>query len=879
MQQQPTAERHLQEASELRLLSWLSDVGFTTGSEKGLLQIPIFPNTRRDDGQDTLWVLKAITETTSESARLKARHLFQRETSGGEVLLAGIFQGEDLHVFHRYLPESNTLCLPIPEKKPHEHVLQLWNPFIHALNLGESAVRALFHQVPEETGGKGWNETLRQRKEKGRYYTPFPLAFYLVDQVISPYFQKVLAEIENATSRGEFSLAVRQFETLLQLKICDPSLGGGVFLAAALQSLNQWFDPLSSCFQSLSQTSGLPSAIEERYSFLRAAEAPLQWERFVLSHTLYGVDVDPQALVITQALIKTCNLRNREVSPMNLGLGNGLISPLSPQDRLHFAQEFQKELIRLIALRTEAGPRGLSEDKTYREIQIPIWKTCCERRLSAFFPKEHWDYNAESASGLRPFLWELEFPEVFFDDAGNLKPAPGFQFILGNPPWEKVKPNAREYLRSEGQAPARDYLQQKALERAFLKHGGDYPFQTAMLPPGTAGRNKAATSDDNLYKLFMERTCQLLAPTDSQACLIVKNGFRGDHGTTGLRRLLLEEYPLKTLWEFRNKSDDTGKIFPDVDPNERFLAAHFAPRASHQPLLNTIAVSTLEGLLVGTDNRTQSLTLEEIKHTSPQFLEIPVFRSDSERQVMSQLSRFPSLSSNPWGVTWGREIDMTLDRSHFRETEPAEGRPLWEGSLIAPFEMSTAPKRWVDTDSLKRNRKDFPDSEKTRLVIRLILPNSVRKLNATLVPPGILLGNSLGYVRPNKRLSPNHLLYLCACLNSLVAEFWIRQRVTGMTLNFFRLSQLPVPEFRSEDTDVLEIVALSSELLGESVMAEQARFLRYGHSDNPHQRKELRHRLEILIARRYQLAPEDWQHVVQSYRLPESEKEKLIKAF
>ena len=43
------------------------------------------------------------------------------------------------------------------------------------------------------------------------------------------------------------------------------------------------------------------------------------------------------------------------------------------------------------------------------------------------------------------FHWELEFPEVWCDTEGNLRSDGGFDAIVGNPPWDKIKLNEREF--------------------------------------------------------------------------------------------------------------------------------------------------------------------------------------------------------------------------------------------------------------------------------------------------------------------------------------------------------------------------------------------------------------------------------------------------
>src|SRR5207244_5689335 len=42
----------------------------------------------------------------------------------------------------------------------------------------------------------------------------------------------------------------------------------------------------------------------------------------------------------------------------------------------------------------------------------------------------------------RFFHWELEFPEVFFDPVGNPLSRPGFDAVIGNPPWDMIRADA-----------------------------------------------------------------------------------------------------------------------------------------------------------------------------------------------------------------------------------------------------------------------------------------------------------------------------------------------------------------------------------------------------------------------------------------------------
>ena len=75
-------------------------------------------------------------------------------------------------------------------------------------------------------------------------------------------------------------------------------------------------------------------------------------------------------------------------------------------------------------------------------VKVPSSAPWCKSVPHPFFQ----DFTED----LRPFCWELEFPEVFFTEEGLLKQEAGFDIMIGNPPWEAIKYHDTEFLRSIG---------------------------------------------------------------------------------------------------------------------------------------------------------------------------------------------------------------------------------------------------------------------------------------------------------------------------------------------------------------------------------------------------------------------------------------------
>jgi hypothetical protein len=195
------------------------------------------------------------------------------------------------------------------------------------------------------------------------------------------------------------------------------------------------------------------------------------------------------------------------------------------------------------------------------------------------------------------FCWELEFPEVFYDGQGQRRADAGFSCVLGNPPWDKIKPERDGFYlqfdplirqlqgteknrrierlhreRPEVEAEWEHYeAAQKGLSAVLLK-GGIYAHQTAEVEEEVEGDDGEATvkrkttgGDPDLFKLFLERAWRL-AQEDGAVGVVMSNSLHIAQGATGLRKLLLERNRLRLLCNF----DNERKLFPGIDNRQDF---------------------------------------------------------------------------------------------------------------------------------------------------------------------------------------------------------------------------------------------------------------------------------------------------------------------
>ena len=256
-------------------------------------------------------------------------------------------------------------------------------------------------------------------------------------------------------------------EHILALKVCDPAMGSGAFLVEASRQL------AARLVKAWAQWPALRPKIPPD------EDEDLHARRLVAQRCLYGVDKNPMATDLAKLSLWLATLaRDHEFEFVDhalktgdslVGLTNAQIAAANWDESKPGLPLFQKlvkdEITKALAARAEI--RGAPDD-VHRMIQ-EVRHQNLEKRLdpiramgdatiAAFFTESkprarelarqkveslftaslhpNWDEIRMIAGTLRqgdhpvrPFHWQLEFPEVF-DDKN-----PGFDAVVGNPPF------------------------------------------------------------------------------------------------------------------------------------------------------------------------------------------------------------------------------------------------------------------------------------------------------------------------------------------------------------------------------------------------------------------------------------------------------------
>lgn len=749
-------------------------------------------------------------------------------------------------------------------------------------------------------------ESKRQRKELGAYYTDARLCRYMVEQTVKPIFDERIEQLRIAVEDKDLATARQTFYSIVHMSICDPTMGSAPFLRAAFDYLAESTQYFKLCRYVNECKSKLPdfySEVAKNYPFLAAKGGRMDedgvgaWELHILRQMLYGVDIDRKAVCIacqTFALSSMRYLKQGERFPsffnLNLKLGNALISPTRPSDRPQLAKDQGKELAKLIQLRRKARLIP-NDEKAYEElakifkqiqdIKTPILEKLVQEHVAPILDK----FTEE----LLPFCWELEFPEVFFNDDGTLKENPGFDVVIGNPPWEAFRPRDKEFF--DALEPGfryetkeyrdnckkrlleipdiskryKHYCEQIEAQRKFVIDSNFYELQFPIV------WGERQTSDVNLFKCALERVLKLVKTKNARFCLVLQSGISRDIGSRDLRVTCIQIGRIVGIWEFRNKTEDK-LIFPLIDPNQRFVlfAVACGDFSSFIPYRYCKKFTDLS------DVDMKQIPMDLIKRVSGESVEFQTIGSPLLLDVLEKLYFYPRLDSSKRQNIFAklrRELDTDKNSNIFCANNT--GLPLWEGSLVQHYTISENSKRWVEPKEFEPLAKD---SHYSRVVIRRILPNSARRIYAGLVPPGVALADSLSYFVPTQTLQQK--LFLLAFLNSLVIEHRLLQSITGITLSHYRIEALPIPDWEEKDPKHQKIaMAVGSIIIRDKRFQQefQENNLYIEPTQDINQTKCL---IDALVAKAYGLTRVELEAIIREFeKLEESICAEILNAF
>lgn len=514
----------------------------------------------------------------------------------------------------------------------------------------------------------------------------------------------------------------------------------------------------------------------------------------------------------------------------------------------------------------------------------------------------------EAASGLRQRLRRAD-ALVAFPFAGT------FDAVLGNPPWERLKVQAREFF--AGRAPAIAALPTASARQAAIAALEDTDPGLAAEFAGAQAEAAAASrfvresgafpltgrGDLNAYAPFAELALARVSPS-GRIGLWVPSGIATEASTAPFWRHLVDERRLVALYDFENRA----RLFPAVAGSVKFslLVAAGAPR-SEAP---TIACFLKAPDEARDPARLMRLEAADLARLNPETRTLPVFRSRRDAELtLAVHARHPAFfaGGNPWGARFFRMFDMTNDAHRFVPTEVlaaagarfepggtvrapdgAAYRALWEAKLLHHYEPRFAtyepggdrrqtteleradpaywplPRYWVPDEAYASRR---PGAPAWAFGVRAIARSVDERTAIGTLLPAVALGNSV--LGLDVGVPPERAWRLYAYLASFAFDYVVRQKIGGANLNQFLWRQLPVPAPDSPAWEALDgLEADYAALVGACAALDpfqEAAFGRVARDSDPASRLARRARLEAACFEVAGWDAESAAHVLESF--------------
>ena len=447
--------------------------------------------------------------------------------------------------------------------------------------------------------------------------------------------------------------------------------------------------------------------------------------------------------------------------------------------------------------------------------------------------------------------WQVAFPGVW-TDWENEERKGGFDAVIGNPPWDRIKLQQVEWFAARRReiAFARRASERKAMIKA-LEAASDplaADFQRASERAATAATVARkcgdypllSAGDINLYSLFVERAMALVHP-DGLIGLLTPSGIASDKTAAPFFRSVATEGRLRALYDFENRK----VFFPDVHASFKFCVFAAGRRPMAQVANCAFYLHSTDELL--DQDRRFPLSAADFTRVNPNTGTAPIFRSRRDADLTTAIyERLPILVDyssgtpvNAWPLSYTTSFHMTNDSHLFRTREELEEQeaawhiggnrfdspngqwlPLYEGKMVQAFDHRAASVT-VHAANPHRPAQAVPANDKQhadpswlptpqfwvaatkcgpegawpwRIAFKdVTAPTNVRTMIAALIPVHGA-GNTLPLLRPDHSapLLPTQFAALIANLNARIYDYLARQKVQGQHLNWYIVEQLPV---------------------------------------------------------------------------------------
>ncbi|WP_031505555.1 class I SAM-dependent DNA methyltransferase [Borreliella garinii] len=690
------------------------------------------------------------------------------------------------------------------------------------------------------------------RKKSGAYYTPDDLTDFMVISSIE----------EQLKTRSP-----------LDIKIIDNSCGSGHFLISCLDYLTEkvWYelDKFEDVKKELDKEYRAILKESEEYDVQDSISKELVLKRMLLKKCIYGVDINPISVEITMLSlwintfifgtplsfiehhIKVGNAllgytkdeffditKNKFESGFSLfkkrikeittilednyqkikGINDTTKEDIEKSKKIYKEYEENKDIDNLRTIFSLIKLYSLSFDKSlnieFSDIAsvISLIENILGNRASSK-DKEKIEKIRKLSSYYKFFHYGIEFPDI----------EEGFDIVIGNPPWEKIKFDESEFFSKHIPSYRKLSIKEQNKIKEEILSKGNHPLSIEYNEEKNSintinniyksdFKDFTSGGDPNLFRYFVAFNLKLIKETGNLTYL-VPSALWSESSSRSLRKHIFSNYKINYIYQFQNQ-----KRFKDVVSLFKFaifqLGDAKTPASSFKAKFmiqssDNILKEIVSDLKDNKDNPYKGieLNIDQIKKLSPIQESVIEFKNNKEFSLINKMfSQFSTLSKEY--IDFGGGLHLTKYKALYEEYNNENFIFLYSGANIHQFNSrffeDKAAKEsskffWIDKEDLKKILAEDDRHQTERVFYRAIARNTdIRTMISTLSPKNCYCVNSM-YINYEKiPISLYKKLFIISIFNSLAFDFLLRRFVNSNVLKSC-LYQCPMPQLEEKE--------------------------------------------------------------------------------
>lgn len=604
-----------------------------------------------------------------------------------------------------------------------------------------------------------------ERKSTGSYYTRTELVQELVKSALIPVIEE---RLENADTKEQ------KIQALLDLRVCDPAAGSGHFLLAAARKIAEYLAKIRSeaeqpapqaynkalleviqhCIYGVDIN---PMAVELCKVALwlesHSVGHPLTYldHHIKCGNSLVGLDdlsrLDEgipdgaynEVIGDDKEIARKLKKRNKEERKagkqleLQASFDSGELALERFAARLNNIESMPEETVNDIKKKASAY-NNFKREQHYIDVlrAAHIWtgaffiqKTTENVKKQVIPTTENLHSHITNPRGTgarlvgnldllaqqhRFFHWPLEFPEV--------QSKQGFDVVLGNPPWERIKLQEKEFFasRNEDIANARNKAQRIKLINKLQVNNAELYNQYLEAKHSAETLSNfvressryplTAKGDINTYQLFSGLDRSLIRP-NGRAGFIVPSGIATDYYNQDFFADVVERKSILAYFDFENREN----LFEAVDSRQKFClltlggADYFFRETEAEFAFFLTHPNQLDD-----DLRQFKLTPEDMIRINPNTKTTPIFRTKPDAELTRKIYKNSpvliehqyskdgkkSNTKNPWDINFSTMFHMSNDSDIFYDENGTNRMPLYEAKFIWHYDHRFNTFEWQD---------------------------------------------------------------------------------------------------------------------------------------------------------------------------------------